>query len=609
MNVIGIFDIISTVGFLAGFVIIIRIKNKRFPFPSKFFLCLSLLIYVFVGISNCLEHGNITDYFDGFEDYFELLYIPFFLFFLFSFEVYSEMDERKKAEEDLISTRDFLDNVIESSLDSIVITDNSGHVTRTNRSFQKLLGMPEKDITGKLMAELSPTEQGRYESTTGEPVEINDSFFLDTETMISKLTEEGKIFNWETYLVCGERKVISVEESIVYLYNETGKRTGAVAIIRDITERKQAERELKTSKEFLENVFNTSSDGILVTDDQGIIIRSNKAIEMMLQYHENELIGKHTIELAPRDEKHRKATEAMIEKLFSRGLVVNFELEWTRKGGGLLPTELNINLLKNPDGNQVGAVAAIRDITYHKQAQEEREKLFSELESKNAELERFTYTVSHDLKSPLITIKGFLGLLSQDVEQNSNTKLNSYISRITNAADKMQQLLDELLELSRIGRLEAKRERVSLKELTNEVLELLAGGIAEKKIAIKVSPDLPDVYGERPRLLEVMQNLIDNAIKHTGDHPEPHIEIGVRQDGNTTVCYVSDNGKGIDPRYHEKVFGLFDKLENESDGTGIGLAIVKRIVEVHGGRIWVESDGSTGRGATFCFTVPLTKEA
>ncbi|MFQ6041308.1 MAG: ATP-binding protein, partial [Candidatus Poribacteria bacterium] len=225
------------------------------------------------------------------------------------------------------------------------------------------------------------------------------------------------------------------------------------------------------------------------------------------------------------------------------------------------------------------------------------------------ELERFTYTVSHDLKSPLITIKGFLGLLEKDMVAGDTERLKADTTYISDAIDKMQQLLDELLELSRVGRLMNPPEEVLLGELAREAVSMVSDRLAaERDVEIEIAPDLPVVYGDRTQLREVLENLVDNAVKFMGDQPDPRVEIGARRDGEETVFYVRDNGIGIAPRYHERVFGLFDKLEQQTDGTGVGLAIVKRIVEVHGGRIWVESEG-IGKGSTFCFTLPDKSQA
>ncbi len=244
------------------------------------------------------------------------------------------------------------------------------------------------------------------------------------------------------------------------------------------------------------------------------------------------------------------------------------------------------------------------------QAQAEREALIEDLESKNQELERFTYTVSHDLKSPLVTIRGFVGLLKQDVDAGDVVRAHRDVERISAAAGTMGQLLDELLELSRLGRMVNPPETVGFDRLVEEAVEILSHRLAERGVEMEVAPDLPAVSGDRVRLLEVVQNLIENAVKFMGDQAVPRIEIGVRHDlapeggDSEPVLYVKDNGIGIEPRYHDKIFGLFDRLDQTIEGTGVGLAIVHRIVELHGGRIWIESEGA-GKGATFCFTLPL----
>ncbi len=251
-------------------------------------------------------------------------------------------------------------------------------------------------------------------------------------------------------------------------------------------------------------------------------------------------------------------------------------------------------------------LAIVREVSLQRWIQGEREKLISELEIKNAELERFSYTVSHDLKSPLITIKGFLGFLREDAQRGNLKRLETDIRRISDAADKMQRLLNDLLELSRIGRSVNQSEPVEMNGMISEVLELLHGRILGGAVPVRVSVEenLPQVYGDRVRLQEVWQNLIDNAAKFMGNQPDPRIQIG--QAGNTgngsPIFFVRDNGMGIDPKFKDRIFGLFDKLDPRSEGTGIGLALIKRIIEFHGGKIWVESE--LGKGSTFYFTLP-----
>ena len=248
------------------------------------------------------------------------------------------------------------------------------------------------------------------------------------------------------------------------------------------------------------------------------------------------------------------------------------------------------------------------EIAERKKAEQERKALIDDLAQRNAEMERFTYTVSHDLKAPLVTIKGFLGLLRQDTARGDIERMESDIEQIGSATDKMARLLSELLELSRVGRQMNAPEATSLSALAAEAVTLANGAITARGVAVEIQEAMPVVYGDRIRLLEVYQNLIVNAVKFMGDQPKPHITIGAQHVNDSVRCYVQDNGIGIKPEYHEKVFRLFDQLSPNGEGTGIGLALVKRIVETHGGMIWIESAGE-GQGTTFWFTLPASQDA
>ena len=236
----------------------------------------------------------------------------------------------------------------------------------------------------------------------------------------------------------------------------------------------------------------------------------------------------------------------------------------------------------------------------------ERKKLIAELEASNSELERFTYTVSHDLRNPLVTIKGFLGMLERDIREKREDKIRVDLERISSAADRMNELLSDLLELSRIGRILNPLEEINLADLAREAVESLDARLRSRNITIQISDDLQTVFGDRIRLREVFENLIDNAVKYMGDQKHPVIEIGVRRESEP-VFHVKDNGIGIASPYQTRIFTLFEQLDPAIEGTGIGLALVKRIIETHGGRIWVESEGA-GKGSMFCFTIPSSSQ-
>lgn len=358
-------------------------------------------------------------------------------------------------------------------------------------------------------------------------------------------------------------------------------------------------------------------DAIIVIDDQSIITEWNPQAEAIFGWQRTEAIGRaffgwqraeaggraliETVVPAADHQAHLNGLRHFLAT--GQGLLLNQRVETTarHRDGHHFPVELTISPLRH--GDQWSFSAFVRDITERKRAETEREAFIQELETKNAELERYAYTVSHDLKNPLVTIKGFLGLLKKDIGAGNTERVEHDIKQINSAAEKMHRLLEDLLELSRIGRLMNSSEAVSLADLAQEAIELVAGRIAADGVTVEIASALPVGFGDRVRLLEVIQNLVENAVKFMGDQPEPHVKIGGYQEGNHVVCYVRDNGMGIAPRYHEKIFGLFDRLDQKTEGTGIGLALAKRIVEVHGGQIWVESEGE-GYGSTFYFSLP-----
>ena len=247
-----------------------------------------------------------------------------------------------------------------------------------------------------------------------------------------------------------------------------------------------------------------------------------------------------------------------------------------------------------------------RIIAELERTQKERQQLFRQLESAAAEMERFVYTVSHDLKSPLISIKGFLGYLRKDMAADQWDRAAGDADHIEKTADKMRRLVDELLELSRVGRVVSHPTEVSMSQLAAEAAELVAGRIAERGVELVIEPDMPVVLVDRQRLVQVFQNLIDNAVKFMGHERAPRIEVGCRRRAGEERFFVRDNGRGIDPGDLEKAFEIFKRLHG-GEGTGIGLAIVERIIEAHGGRTWAESEGK-GHGATFWFTLGLVKK-
>ena len=344
-------------------------------------------------------------------------------------------------------------------------------------------------------------------------------------------------------------------------------------------------------------LFQHSPNGILIAKPDGSILMTNSSMCEILGYSEEEILAKLSTALIDPTDLAGFSNIPSSEAIRSENL--NREHVLVRKDGTKVHLQASFSMM--PNGN---IQVIYTDITERKFAEQEREKLIDELEDKNTELTQFTYTVSHDLKSPLVTINGYLGYIEQDATSGNTERLKKDIQRIQEATNKMHALLTELLELSRIGRMMNEPQSIPFQDIVNEALELIHGQIEKSQVTVQTQPNLPIVHGDRQRLIEVMQNLLDNAAKYMGDQADPLIEIG--QQGNEDgkpILFVKDNGMGIAPEYYERIFGLFNKLDAQSEGTGIGLTLVKRIVEFHGGRIWVESE--LGKGSTFYFTLPI----
>jgi PAS domain S-box-containing protein len=396
-----------------------------------------------------------------------------------------------------------------------------------------------------------------------------------------------------------------MDEWGAYILNDHGQVDYIVGMISDITDRKLAEEKLQRSEERFRKIFHASPIAIsLTTLDEGFLLDANQAYWEITGL-QPDTIGQNAFEL---DLWNRlEDRQSLVDELKTKFSTVYLNDGFLNKSGELQHVVSYYELI-HIDGRDC-ILSMFSDITLQRKLEQERERLIlqlgeqnKELESKNTELERFTYTVSHDLKSPLVTIRGFLGYLEKDIQAGRQDNISTDIGRISGAVEKMQALLDDLLELSRVGRMMNKPETISSNDVVREALELVDGQLKARNVNITVQPDLPVIHGDRARVIEVFQNLLDNASKYMGAQPHPIIEIGHQnyEDG-MSIFYVRDNGIGIAPVYHENIFGLFNKLDPHSEGTGVGLALVKRIIELHGGKIWVESE--IGKGATFYFTL------
>ena len=394
---------------------------------------------------------------------------------------------------------------------------------------------------------------------------------------------------WRTIVTLGAQETIilfivrylrlAMEKSLRLQQDSIGK------LASEVNERQRVETRLR-------GIFQNSPDFIMEMDRNGIILFTNRRSE--------EYADTHVSQYLPSGSEQQ--VEDVITQAYQTGKPQIFELQLFEDDGSLQWYSIRVGPIMS-EGRVNRLVVISTNIHAQKEAGEVQKKLISELEFKNAELERFTYTISHELKTPLVTIKNYVGSVGRDLEDGNYERARNDVSRVFTATDKMYQTINDLLELSRIGRIVTPPVEIDTRQLIDDALESVDGQLRLHNVEVKIAEEFPRVYGDRTRLREVFENLIDNAAKCMGDQSEPLIEIGTRNGGDQQVFYVKDNGMGIDPQYHSRIFNLFEKLNPSIEGTGVGLTIVKRIIEYHGGKIWIESEGS-GKGATFCFTLP-----
>lgn len=407
--------------------------------------------------------------------------------------------------------------------------------------------------------------------------------------------------------------IIFILASLEIYFVVTALRRSLASAKEELKERQKVEAVLREERGKLSLALTASKMETWEWEIEAGTISWSSGIEAMFGMERGQFDGKYETYLSLVHPQDRPNIQQSVERALSddsysyviehRFLVKDGEIRWLEGRG---------KVYRDWTGKPIRMVGTVVDITDRKHGEAERERLIRELAAKNTELEQFTYTVSHDLKAPLITIKGFLGFLGEDARSGNRERLESDITRINEAVDKMHRLLNDLLELSRIGRLMNPPQPVPFRELVDEAVEILQGRLESTGVRLEIGEDLPLVCGDRRRLLEVVQNLLDNAAKFSAGQPAPLVEIGCDgYEAGMPILFVRDNGIGIPPEHHERVFGLFNKLDPTAEGTGVGLALVKRIVEFHGGRIWVESalspQGAPGSGATFRFTLPLYK--
>jgi PAS domain S-box-containing protein len=491
-----------------------------------------------------------------------------------------ELAERRQAEEALAAERTMLRTLINTIPDLVWLKDTNGVYLACNHEFERLYGAVEAEIVGK----------SDYDFVHRKLAD----FFREHDHRSISAGKSSSNKEWLTFAVDGHRALFETIKTP--MRDSNGQILGVLGVGRDITAIYESEVALRESEErfrsLMENIPNVAVQGYAL---DGTVHFWNQASEHIYGYSSQEAMGKNLLDLIIPADMREGVTEAIRVMKETGEPIPPGELLLKHKDESSVPV-FSSHVLVHPIGRPKEMFCLDIDLT-------ELKKVEEELKKKNSEIEQFLYTVSHDLRSPLVTVKTFMGYLEKDMLSDNQEQLAQDIQYIHGAADKMKLHLDELLELSRVGHVETPSVSVALSEVLAEAQDTLAGVINERTVDIWLSYTDLMLIGDRPRLCQIWQNLIENAIKYSRANCIPRIELGVRQERGETVFFVKDNGIGIDPQYHSKIFGIFEKLNPGSPGAGMGLSLVQRIVEKCDGRIWVESEGS-GKGSSFNFTLP-----
>lgn len=508
-----------------------------------------------------------------------------------------DITEQKKIKEALLESQKqtiFFSELLEKSSQPFASAYADGRLLQTNAAFSELTGYSEdelKTITWNM--DLTPPEWREFLSQK-----------------IKELNETGKPIKYTRELICkdGSRKIVEILNHVKK--DENGQPILYYGFITDITEQKAIENALVESEKKYRSVIEYMSDAVLLYDyETKRMIQSNSAAQIMLGYSAEEILELTSYDIVADTKENIDRNQ---QKTISSGEIFIAERPYRCKDGSIKIVDINSSVIDIEGRAVVSAV--FKDITerrkiadelnaYRHQLEDLVNERTKELQQKNDELEAFTYTVSHDLKSPLTTIKGFIELLEDDIKCNNTNAIDKDLSRINSASMKMAQLVDDLLKFSRIDKSSFKIQEISLSSLIKDVKLSLESQIAMSGVKIDIFCDSEMLHSDKNLMVQVFQNLIENAIKYMGAQKEPKIEIGCDKVENELICYVKDNGIGIDQKYLNKVFDLFERIYNRYEGSGVGLAIVKRIIESQKGRVWVESEG-TDKGSTFYFALP-----
>ena len=479
-------------------------------------------------------------------------------------------------------SRERIRAIVDTAVDGIITIDERGVVESLNPASERMFGYAADEVIGRNVSMLMPAPfRGVHDGYLANFLRTGEKKIIGIGREVMGQRKDGTTFPMDLAV------------SAVRL----GERRMFTGIVRDITERKRAEEVLARNmaelagsnaklKDF-ERFFDLSIDMLCIAGLDGYFKLVNPAWEATLGFTREEIVSRPFINLVHPDD--REATNETYATQIEQGKdIVEFENRYLCKDGSYKWLLWNAKTVTELE--LIYAVA--RDVTERKRAEEELARRAEALTRSNEELEDFTHVVSHDLKEPLRIIEAFSSFLAEEYAEKVEGEGKRYIEILQENARRMRDLIDDLLQLSRLSTVKPEPIMVDMAALLREVHKEIEFALSEKNAELRIASDAPSVECDRVRIKQVLENLISNAIKYN-DKEKPVIEVGWQEGEGLWMFFVRDNGPGIEERYHQKIFGIFERLvhREEQTGTGIGLTICKKILELHGGKIWVESKG------------------
>ena len=534
-------------------------------------------------------------------------------------ESFIDITQQKDSETKLQKAKEQLEKYLENSIDPILVGDSVGCLVKPNKAFLEMTGYAEEEIVGEHIYNLSIVGPGTYESTTGEVVTIMEDFHTKSYASIAQLLEEGKVSDWESYYIHKSRKLIPVIQNVTLIHNDRGESTGSFSIIRDLTEQRKAEAELRVSEERFRAIAESSIDAIITADTQSRITFCNPAAERMFGYSKEELIGQPgNILVAERFiVQDRVSYESVVwgNKSHLAGRPV--EAFGLRKDRQEFPVEISVTTYTI--ANKIYFTSTIHDITERKEFEQ---RLEAEVMARTAELQQATIVaenasrskseflarMSHEIRTPM---SGVLGMTELLLNMGLTDQQRKLAETVHHSGELLLCILNDILDFSKIeaGKMTLESIQLDLEETMNESVEPLAERAHSKglEIILNISPEMPlQFYGDPIRLRQILINLIGNAIKFTdtGEIEASVVPVEIHDEKALLRFSVRDSGIGIAPQAQAAIFESFAQADGSSTrkygGTGLGLAIVRQLVEMMGGTLGVESE--PGKGSIFWFT-------